>query len=114
MARVIASARNLTLPDGRRLAFDEHGDPKGQVVLYFHGTPGCRVEWEGQTTPGLAEKLGVRLIAIDRPGSGLSDFQPKRQIKDWPNDVEHLANALAIEKFRQVSTRAISDYFPGK
>jgi pimeloyl-ACP methyl ester carboxylesterase len=99
VASVVARARTLALPDGRRLAYEEHGDPKRPVVLYFHGSPGSRIEWEAQTPPGLAEKLGVRLIAIDRPGLGLSDFQAKRQIKDWPNDVGHLADALAIEKF---------------
>jgi pimeloyl-ACP methyl ester carboxylesterase len=34
----------LTLPDGRRLAYAEFGDPNGHPVLYFHGAPSSRLE----------------------------------------------------------------------
>src|SRR4051794_24440025 len=30
------------LPDGRRLCFDDVGDPGGPVVVYVHGTPDSR------------------------------------------------------------------------
>ena len=30
------------LPDGRRLCFDDVGDPDGPVVVYVHGTPDSR------------------------------------------------------------------------
>jgi pimeloyl-ACP methyl ester carboxylesterase len=42
---------------------------------------------------------GVRLITVDRPGHGLSDFQADRQLLGWPDDVSALADHLAIEKF---------------
>ena len=50
------------------LEFRESGDPKGQSVLHFHGTPGCRLEmaWADD----LLADLGVRWIAFDRPGYG--------------------------------------------
>ena len=35
--------RLLTLPDGRRLACAEFGDPNGVPVLALHGTPGSRL-----------------------------------------------------------------------
>ena len=41
----------------------------------------------------------IRLITIDRPGYGLSSFQPGRQLLDWPDDVVQLADALAITRF---------------
>jgi pimeloyl-ACP methyl ester carboxylesterase len=44
----------------------------------------------------------VRLIAVDRPGMGLSDFQPKRRIVDWPRDVSELADQLGIDRFAVV------------
>jgi pimeloyl-ACP methyl ester carboxylesterase len=43
--------------------------------------------------------LGIRIIAPDRPGFGLSDFQPNRQILDWPNDVVFLADHLDLGEF---------------
>lgn len=99
MTSVTADVRTVVLPDGRTLAFQEHGNSDDQVVLYFHGTPSCRVEWDALTRPGLAQKLGARLIAVDRPGCGLSDFQPGRKITDWPKDVANLADSLAIAQF---------------
>ena len=91
--------RQFTLADGRKLGFDEHGTPSGQPLFYFHGTPSARVEWEFFGSAELARKLDLRLIAVDRPGMGLSDFQPERQISDWAADVSALADQLGLERF---------------
>jgi pimeloyl-ACP methyl ester carboxylesterase len=42
---------------------------------------------------------GVRVICTDRPGHGLSDFQPDRKLIDWPNDIRQLTEYLSIETF---------------
>ena len=42
---------------------------------------------------------GVRLIAIDRPGMGLSAFQPRRSFVDWPDDVVEVAATLGLDRF---------------
>src|SRR5690242_8758083 len=55
----------LMLPDGRRLGWDESGDPTGTPVVYLHGTPQTR-----QARPADEELAGIRLIAFDRPGYG--------------------------------------------
>ena len=49
------------LPTGRRLGFAEFGDPSGEPVLWFHGTPGGRRQFPllGRRA---AEKLGLRVI----------------------------------------------------
>ncbi|NEZ63911.1 alpha/beta hydrolase [Leptolyngbyaceae cyanobacterium CCMR0082] len=88
----------LTLPDGRRLAYAEYGDPNGHSIFYFHGGGTSRLE------PLLLGdevfiRLGLRLIAPDRPGIGQSDFQPNRGFSDWTKDVIFLADALGIDKF---------------
>jgi pimeloyl-ACP methyl ester carboxylesterase len=41
----------------------------------------------------------VRVIAVDRPGIGGSDPQPRRNVLDWPNDVVALADSLALDRF---------------
>lgn len=41
----------------------------------------------------------MRVIALDRPGFGRSDFQKGRSIGDWPNDVAEVADQLGIERF---------------
>jgi pimeloyl-ACP methyl ester carboxylesterase len=87
----------LTLKDGRRLGYAEYGNPQGKPLFFFHGMPGSRLE--GELADAAAKKLGVRVIATDRPGYGLSDFQPRRTFLDWPADVVALADALAIDRF---------------
>jgi pimeloyl-ACP methyl ester carboxylesterase len=54
--------------DGITLRVRESGDPGGQAVLHFHGTPGCRLEmaWADH----LLADAGVRWVAFDRPGYG--------------------------------------------
>jgi pimeloyl-ACP methyl ester carboxylesterase len=87
----------LTLAGGRTLGIAEFGDPSGEPILYFHGHPGSRLEAALLHEPAL--RAGARLIGSDRPGMGLSRFQPGRRILDWPADVEHLADALGLERF---------------
>jgi pimeloyl-ACP methyl ester carboxylesterase len=89
--------RTIRLRDGRRLGYAEWGDAGGRPLLYFHGWPGARVE--GRLADEAARARGIRLIAIDRPGMGLSDFQPRRTLADWPDDVLQLEAALALDRF---------------
>ena len=87
-----ASGGRIRLPSGRRLGYAEYGNPAGPPVFYFHGTPGSRVDVGVVDEEAIA--AGVRLIAMERPGIGLSDYQPGRRILDWPADVECAAAAL--------------------
>jgi pimeloyl-ACP methyl ester carboxylesterase len=85
------------LRDGRDLGHAEYGDPCGHPVFIFHGSPGSRLQRPPDAS--IASELGVRLITIDRPGYGLSDFQPHRTLLDWPCDVAELADALHLDRF---------------
>jgi pimeloyl-ACP methyl ester carboxylesterase len=89
--------RTIQLSDGRRLGYAEFGDRGGAPVIYFHGWPGARVE--GRLGDDAARLSGVRLIAVDRPGMGLSAFQPGRGLIDWPDDVVELAATLQLDRF---------------
>jgi pimeloyl-ACP methyl ester carboxylesterase len=87
----------LRLDDGRLLAYADLGDPAGTPVFAFHGTPGSF----RQAVPfdAAAKRLGIRLIAPDRPGYGFSDYDASRRLTDWPRDVADLAAALGIDRF---------------
>ncbi|MBA4395259.1 MAG: alpha/beta hydrolase [Desulfobacca sp.] len=87
----------IILQDGRRLGYGEIGDPGGKPIFYFHGFPGSRLEIE-LVSPFLAE-ANLRIIALERPGYGLSDFKKERTIGQWPDDVLELAEALGLERF---------------
>ena len=91
--------QQLRLPDGRRLGYNEYGPPDGAPLFYFHGAPTARLEFELYGSEILLQSLQVRVIAADRPGMGLSDFQPGRRLLDWPTDVLALADHLKIERF---------------
>ncbi|MHA2227373.1 MAG: alpha/beta fold hydrolase [Candidatus Hodarchaeales archaeon] len=88
----------MELSSGRKLAFAEYGSSTGIPVFYFHGNFGSRLE----ATLGneeLLESLGIRFICPDRPGMGLSDYQNKRSILDWPDDIQELVKYLKLEKY---------------
>jgi pimeloyl-ACP methyl ester carboxylesterase len=57
-----------------------------------------------------ALEVGVRIISPDRPGIGLSQFQPGRTVPDWPLVFEGLANALGIGSYRVLGVSGGSPY----
>ncbi|MFN8018258.1 MAG: alpha/beta hydrolase [Acidimicrobiales bacterium] len=85
------------LPDGRTLGFDEVGDPAGVPVLFLHGTPDSRRA--RHPDDGLAAALGVRLVAIDRPGIGLSSPHPTATVGSVADDAVALADHLGVERW---------------
>jgi pimeloyl-ACP methyl ester carboxylesterase len=100
--------RTVTLRDGRRLGYTEFGDPAGRPLLYFHGWPSSRLEASNFHQAGA--QLGVRVIGIDRPGFGLSDFRPGYRVRDWPADVAEFAGALGLERYPVVAVSSGSPY----
>jgi pimeloyl-ACP methyl ester carboxylesterase len=85
---------------GRRLSVEIFGDTEGIPVFLLHGTPGSRL---GPRPRGVVlHRLGVRLIAFDRPGYGSSDRSPGRQVADAASDVEAIADAYQLERFAVV------------
>jgi pimeloyl-ACP methyl ester carboxylesterase len=74
-----------------------YGDPDGWPVFLLHGTPGSRL---GPHPRGaILHRLGIRLIAYDRPGYGGSDRQAGRRIADVAADVEAIADSIGLKKF---------------
>lgn len=47
----------------------------------------------------LFHPLGIRVIAPERPGFGLSTVQPNRRIMGWPADIQALARHLSLSRF---------------
>jgi pimeloyl-ACP methyl ester carboxylesterase len=95
----------IQLRDGRTLAYAEYGEPAGKALLYFHGGADSRLE-----ASFLAEQAGIRLIGVDRPGMGRSQFQAGRRLLDWPDDVVELADHLHIDRFAVVGVSGGGPY----
>ncbi len=91
--------KQIKLKDGRMLGYDEYGTPEGKPVIFIHPFPGSRLDWPMFDPDDSATELNARIIAVDRPGMGLSDFKPGRKILDWPDDVTELADRLQINRF---------------
>lgn len=97
MSSSIPETKYLPTRDSRKIAFCEYGDPRGNPLFYFHGTPGSRREALFSHNP--ARDFGQRVIAPDRPGMGSSDPQPGRTLLSWPEDVVQIADQLGFDKF---------------
>ena len=104
MSAYNSKAKLFQLSDGRELAYDEYGDPQGHPTCYFHGGPGSRLEGALFHEGGL--KHSLRIMAVDRPGMGGSDFLPGRTMLDFPKDVaalgEHLSKTIPNAIFHKL------------
>lgn len=100
----MASGRSITLADGRSLRFDDAGDPAGAPVLYVHGSPDSRRARHPDDS--IAARLGLRLVAVDRPGAGLSSPDPAGTLGSFADDVVALADRLEIDGWRPLGWSA--------
>ncbi len=94
----MATTETLRLADGRRLAWEEAGDPHGTPIVYCHGVPGSRLQRRVFFRDDELRRARVRMITPDRPGFGRSDYQPRRRISDWPRDVAALVERLDLQR----------------
>ncbi|KND40293.1 MULTISPECIES: alpha/beta fold hydrolase [Streptomyces] len=85
---------------GRTIAYETWGDPDAHPVFLLHGTPGSRLGPRLRTFD--LHKLGVRLIAYDRPGYGGSDRHGGRTVVDAAHDVSVIAEDLDLKKYSVV------------
>lgn len=94
------TSKTIKLKDNRTLGYAEYGNKEDKPLFCFHGFPGSRLDWNYFDEKLLVvEELNIRVIAPDRPGMGLSNFQRGRNILDWPDDVVELADALKLDRF---------------
>jgi len=94
-----AADRQIVLRDGRKLGYCEYGDLAGKPVIFMHGFPGSRLDWPMFDADDIDKQINARIIAVDRPGMGLSDYKRGRELLDWPDDVAELADALRLDQF---------------
>ncbi len=99
---------SFALPDGRQLGYAEYGLPNGRPVLFFHSAPGS--SYLPADMAESAKQCGVRLIAVDRPGYGLSDPHAARTFQSWANDVAALTDALGVTRFSIIGFSAGTPY----
>ncbi len=95
---------SMHLHDGRRLVWKEFGLPDGKPVMVFHSLTGAHPDYHA------ASEKGLRLIVPERPGAHGSDPLHGRNILDWADDVQQLADHLEFETFSLIGYSAGSPY----
>jgi pimeloyl-ACP methyl ester carboxylesterase len=84
--------------NGRKIGYAEYGAADGPVVFWFHGTPGS----SRQIAPAAryrARDMGIRLIALERPGIGASTPHLYPNVAGWAGDVGNIVDQLALDHF---------------
>jgi pimeloyl-ACP methyl ester carboxylesterase len=95
MRRIGMGGQVATLQDGRKLGYCSVG--KGQPVIYFHGTASSRLEV--LLLKDIADRAGLQIVGVDRPGYGLSTYHKRNGLQDFNADVNFLADYLGFERF---------------
>ncbi|KAI3522773.1 hypothetical protein L1887_00823 [Cichorium endivia] len=91
----------IKLRDGRHLSYIESGVAKDIAkykLIFIHGFNLNKYHhpFAATPSPALVKELGVYFVAIDRPGYGESDPDPKRTVKSLAFDIEELADQLNL------------------
>lgn len=95
------SVQRLRLQDGRMLCWSEFGCRHGYPILYMHREGSCRLE--ARFFDESARAAGFRLIAIDRPGTGGSDYGFMPTAEAVARDYEQWIHQLGLRRFGVLS-----------
>lgn len=98
----------IQLPDGRDLGMEIYGDPGGFPIIYLHGLPGSRLE--ASLAKGISEELGGRLLAVDRPGYGLSTPNPQGNFLSFARDIAFMVDTLKLRRLSLVGVSGGGPY----
>ena len=98
MPSTAAPRGHVITDDGRRLSYDQIGDPAGVPVFLLHGTPGSRVS-ALHAHPERVAAASLCVITYDRPGYGGSSRHAGRRVVDCVGDVVAIADELGLEQF---------------
>jgi pimeloyl-ACP methyl ester carboxylesterase len=81
----------------RRLGFAEFGPPDGRAIVWLHGTPGARRQIPHEARV-IAERDGLRIVGIDRPGIGSSTPHVYEHIGAFADDLRAVIDRLGIDE----------------
>lgn len=96
------------------------GEEERTPIFFFHGFPGTgkQAQLLKRNSRFFSE---FKVIAVDRPGYGFSDFYPQMNLKNFSEIIDELSNHLGIEKFISLGVSggapyaaAVSYYLPHK
>jgi len=89
-------ARQVTLPDGREIDVFVSGPEDGLPLVFHHGTPGARTPV--RVLQRAALRRGLRVVAVTRPGYGLSTRKEGRSVADVVEDTAAVLQSLGADR----------------
>lgn len=98
----------LTLPSGQQVGYAVYGDPDGYPVMAFHGTPASRLMYRKGDAAAYA--LGLKLIAPDRPGYGMSPRDDAPTLASRTSQHAEIADALGLTDFAVIGISGGAPY----
>lgn len=82
--------------EGRTVMVREVGARQGRPVVYFHGTPGSRLDVSFGDE--ISSDMGARIISFDRPGYGLSE-PAAYTLGSVARDAAAVVDCLGVDRF---------------
>lgn len=80
------------------IAIDDHGPRGGEPVIFLHA--GATGRWIGRRLTAALQTQGLRPIAVERPGFGLTDPAEADPFAAAGLDLEEVLDALRLERAR--------------
>jgi len=98
----------IELSNGKKLGYHIHGKTENYhtTILLFSGTPGSRLFFFYEKHLSLTINCNIRVISIDYPGIGFSDYDENFTFKSIANDVFQLIEKLSIEEYHIIGYSA--------
>lgn len=86
---------------GRELAYASYGAADGPTLFFMHSWAGGRLQLPpaAMLGPQSAARHGLRVIAVDRPGCGLSGPADDCDPREWALCLAELADRLGVARF---------------
>jgi pimeloyl-ACP methyl ester carboxylesterase len=105
---MLQDSQILTLAGGSTVSYAEYGAPDGRPVLALHGAPACRLMFS--VADEEAKARGLRLIAPDRPGYGLTPPDSRVSLAARTDWLKSVADALHLGRFAVLAVSGGSPY----
>ena len=85
----------LKLKSGKKIVYEEIGDPKGEPIIYIHEF----IVWRWWQLTDSSKWKGIKLLLVYRPGFSGSDMIESPSYREWTENIGELINYLGLERF---------------
>lgn len=105
---MLRDSQILTLAGGATVSYAEYGALDGRPVLALHGAPACRLMFS--VADAEAKARGLRLIAPDRPGYGLTTPDKRASLAARTEWLKSVVDTLHLDRFAVLGVSGGSPY----